>query len=222
MLVLFVALPGVLPQFAVLYAAAAGVRAAGAAAGATGLAGDIERRLAASAQDKAGDRRETLTNRTAAVLTAHTPVPHLVVLLTAGAMAALIGSVVPFLLQTEDNPNGVPEDVFDGMTQAMKEDHHAFFRGFFKDFYNTDAGPIPADLIPFSKWIAWNASPLGTVQCITAFGTTDFRADLAKRAELRACTRGSRGCTRPASPRPSVSSRSRATWSVRPPRVWRR
>ena len=39
---------------------------------------------------------------------------------------------------------------------------------------------MSADLIPFSKWVAWGASPLGTQQCIVAFGTTDFREDLKK------------------------------------------
>ena len=37
---------------------------------------------------------------------------------------------------------------------------------------------LPADLLSFSKWIAYAASPLATAQCIAAFGTTDFREDL--------------------------------------------
>lgn len=46
--------------------------------------------------------------------------------------------------------------------------------------YESVAGGVSADLIPFSKWIAWGAPPVATQQCITAFGTTDFRADLKK------------------------------------------
>jgi pimeloyl-ACP methyl ester carboxylesterase len=34
------------------------------------------------------------------------------------ARAVLIGSVVPFLLQTDDHPDGAPKEVFDGMIEA--------------------------------------------------------------------------------------------------------
>jgi len=96
------------------------------------------------------------------------------------AKAMLLGAVPPFLLRTDDNPDGAPRELFDGMVAAVRQDRVAFLDGFFTNFYNTDAGPTPADLVPFSKWIAWGASPLGTQQCIVAFGTTDFRADLAR------------------------------------------
>jgi non-heme chloroperoxidase len=98
------------------------------------------------------------------------------------AKAMLLGAVPPFLLQTADNPDGAPQAVFDGMIAGVTKDRLAFLDAFFPNFYNTDANypGISGDLIPFSKWVAWPASPLGTQQCITAFGTTDFRADLAK------------------------------------------
>lgn len=97
------------------------------------------------------------------------------------AKAMLLGAVPPFLLQTEDNPHGAPKDVFDGMIAGVKHDRLAFLDGFFPNFYNSDANypGVSADLIPYSKSIAWVASPLGTQQCIEAFGTTDFRDDLA-------------------------------------------
>lgn len=96
--------------------------------------------------------------------------------------AALLGAVPPFLLQTADNPDGAPRDVFDGMIAGLKADRIGFLDQFFPNFYNSDADParIGADLIAFSKWIAWAASPLATQQCVVAFGTTDFRADLAR------------------------------------------
>ena len=97
------------------------------------------------------------------------------------AKAALLGAVTPFLLKTSDNPSGVDKSVFDGMIEGVRKDRVAFLEQFFPNFYNADSGKGPsADLLPFSKWIAWNASPLGTAECITAFGTTDFRADLKK------------------------------------------
>ena len=96
------------------------------------------------------------------------------------AKAALLGAVPPFLLKTNDNPDGAPQSVFDGMLAGVTSDRIAFLDGFFTNFYNTDTGKTPTDLVEYSKWIAWAASPLGTQQCIVAFGTTDFREDLAK------------------------------------------
>ena len=51
-----------------------------------------------------------------------------------------------------------------------------------KNFFNwTPGSGTPSDdAVAFAKSIAWTASPLGTQQCIVAFGKTDFRADLAK------------------------------------------
>ena len=92
----------------------------------------------------------------------------------------LLGAVPPFLLKTGDNPQGVDKAVFDGMLAAVRKDRVAFLEQFFPNFYNYAPGStgVSADLIPFSKWVAWGASPLGTQQCIVAFGTTDFRDDL--------------------------------------------
>src|SRR3712207_6244177 len=96
------------------------------------------------------------------------------------AKAMLLGAVPPFLLKTPDNPDGVPQETFDGMIAGAKKDRLAFLADFFPAFYNADTVKAPADLIPFSKWIAWAASPIGTAQCVVAFGTTDFRPDLKK------------------------------------------
>ena len=52
--------------------------------------------------------------------------------------AALLGAIPPFLLKTDDNPEGVDQEVFDGIKQAIKADRYAFFKGFFDNFYNTD------------------------------------------------------------------------------------
>ena len=94
------------------------------------------------------------------------------------AKAALLGAITPFLLETGDNPGGVPRSVFDGMVGGVTADRIGFLDQFFPNFYNVDTVAPHADLVPFSKWITWGASPLGTRECIVAFGTTDFRADL--------------------------------------------
>ncbi|GAC1602941.1 MAG: hypothetical protein NVS3B6_13880 [Pseudarthrobacter sp.] len=53
------------------------------------------------------------------------------------AGAAFLGSLEPFMLKTDDNPDGVPQDVYDGLTEAVTADPYAFLREFFKNFYNT-------------------------------------------------------------------------------------
>ena len=96
--------------------------------------------------------------------------------------AMLLGAIPPYLLKTADNPDGVDMAVFDGMVAGVKKDRLAFLAEFFINFYNAEPGAtgVGPDLIPFSKWVAWGASPLATQQCIVAFGTTDFREDLKK------------------------------------------
>lgn len=98
------------------------------------------------------------------------------------AKAMFIGAVPPFLLRTEDNPTGAPIEVFEGMMAGVKADRAAFLANFFPAFFNHEPGAkdFPTDAIEFAKWIAYAASPVGTVECIRAFGTTDFRADLKK------------------------------------------
>ena len=54
------------------------------------------------------------------------------------AKAAVLASLEPFLLQTDDNPTGVPQQVFDGISAAAGADRYAWFDSFFADFYNTD------------------------------------------------------------------------------------
>ncbi|WEK12808.1 MAG: alpha/beta hydrolase [Candidatus Microbacterium phytovorans] len=55
------------------------------------------------------------------------------------AKAAFLGSLEPFLLITDDNPDGAgPQEFFDGIAQSVRDDRHAFLTGFFRDFYNLD------------------------------------------------------------------------------------
>ncbi len=96
--------------------------------------------------------------------------------------AVLLGAVTPFLLQTDDNPEGVPGSVFDGMIEGLRENRVDFLDGFLQKFFNRDRQPdiLSDEVVAFNKSIAWAASPTGTVQCVRAFGSTDFRDDLQR------------------------------------------
>jgi non-heme chloroperoxidase len=90
--------------------------------------------------------------------------------------AILIGSIVPFMLQTEDNPKGVPQEIFDQIGGGIAGDRAAFFKGFAKDFYGEGA-VSDAVLEDFLRQ-ALMAGLRPTLAAAQAFATTDFRRDL--------------------------------------------
>lgn len=89
--------------------------------------------------------------------------------------AALISSVVPYLLNTPDNPKGVDAAVFDKMKQGMQKDRAHFFAGFFKDFYGDS---VSDEILQWSLKQSLEAGFKATLACAEAFATTDFRPDL--------------------------------------------
>jgi len=100
---------------------------------------------------------------------------------TGVAQAALISSVVPFMLKTADNPEGTEQSTFDEMTNGMKEDRAKFFAGFFKDFYGISmVSHLTSDEHAHASWtVAMQASLKATLACAKAFSSTDFRPDLS-------------------------------------------
>jgi len=96
--------------------------------------------------------------------------------------AALLGAIPPFLLQTDDNPEGVPGEVFEGIQSAIVADRYAYFDEFFANFYNTDVlAPerIGDAALRASFQTAAGASPFATYACVATW-LTDFREDLEK------------------------------------------
>ena len=99
------------------------------------------------------------------------------------ARAAFLGSLEPFLLKTDDNPDGVPQEVFDGLTEAVTADRYAFFTEFFKNFYNTDTFLGTPRLSKEAVNASWNlAAASGATASVAAQPTwlTDFRADIPR------------------------------------------
>ncbi|HEY0959563.1 MAG TPA: alpha/beta hydrolase [Novosphingobium sp.] len=94
---------------------------------------------------------------------------------------ALISSVVPYMLRTESNPDGVPQDIFDQITQGLLADRAHFFTGFFEDFYGVGwlDKPVSKEMLHASWQMAMQAGLRSTLAAVQAFATTDFRPDLA-------------------------------------------
>src|SRR5450755_3770985 len=96
--------------------------------------------------------------------------------------AALFGVIPPFLLKTEDNPEGVDGQVFEDIKAAIVKDRYAFFKDFLDNFYDVDVlGP---DRISDQAWqagfnVAVGSSPYASYACVDTW-LTDFREDLPK------------------------------------------
>lgn len=96
--------------------------------------------------------------------------------------AVLLAPVPPFLLKTNDNPEGVDRSVFDGIQNAIVADRPAYLSAFFKDFFNVDVllgDRISNEAIQASWNVAAGASAKATLDCVPSW-LTDFRDDLPR------------------------------------------
>ena len=96
--------------------------------------------------------------------------------------AVFLAGVPPFLLKTPDNPEGVDGGVFEKIQKDVTTDRYAFFRGFFKDFYNTDllmGTRVSAQTAQASWNIAAGSSATACLECVAAW-LEDFRGDLSR------------------------------------------
>ena len=98
------------------------------------------------------------------------------------ARGVLVSPIPPFLLETDDNPEGLPRSLFDGFMQTARADTPAWMKGFLDNFYNMDVlgGTLVSDQAFQASWsLAIAASATAAVACVPTW-TTDFRADLPK------------------------------------------
>jgi pimeloyl-ACP methyl ester carboxylesterase len=97
--------------------------------------------------------------------------------------AVLAAAVPPYLYKSEDNPDGGLDDAtLQQFQDGVRGDRPAFLAGFVEGFFAAgDRTDLVSDqLKEYSRQIAYAASPKGTLDCIAAFGRTDFRDDVAK------------------------------------------
>jgi non-heme chloroperoxidase len=98
------------------------------------------------------------------------------------AKGVLVSPIPPYLLQAADNPEGVPQALFDGFAQAARADTPAWMKRFLDNFYNIDTlrGTLVSDQAFQASWnLAVTASATAAVACIGTW-TTDFRDDLPR------------------------------------------
>jgi non-heme chloroperoxidase len=97
------------------------------------------------------------------------------------AKLVLVSAVPPLMLQTDDNPEGLPIEVFDGLRAGERADRSQLYRDladgpFFGHNRHHDVDQGFRDAF----WLQSMASGhRGAYECIAAFSATDFRPDLA-------------------------------------------
>ncbi len=97
------------------------------------------------------------------------------------AQVVLVSAVPPFMLKTDDNPGGVPVEVFDGIRAGSLADRSQLYRdladgpffGHNRPGANVSSGSRDA------FWLqSMAAGHRNAYECIAAFSATDFRPDL--------------------------------------------
>ncbi|KZM34293.1 alpha/beta fold hydrolase [Oerskovia enterophila] len=97
------------------------------------------------------------------------------------AKLAFLASLEPFLVQRDDNPTGVPQEVFDGIAETARADRFAWFTQFYNDFYNLDENlgeRISQEVVTASWNTATGSAPVAAYAVVPTW-IEDFRADVA-------------------------------------------
>jgi non-heme chloroperoxidase len=98
------------------------------------------------------------------------------------AKVVLVSAVPPFMLQTADNPGGVPIEMFDGLRTASVADRAQLYRDLADGpfFGNNRAGTDISQGMRDTFWRqGMQSGHRNAYECIAAFSATDFRPDLA-------------------------------------------
>ncbi|KOX03649.1 bromoperoxidase [Micromonospora sp. NRRL B-16802] len=96
------------------------------------------------------------------------------------AKLAFLASLEPFLVEQDDNPDGLPQKVFDGIEAAAKADRYAWYTQFFSDFYNLNenlGSRISQEAVTGSWNVAVSSAPMAAYAVVSAW-IEDFREDV--------------------------------------------
>lgn len=98
------------------------------------------------------------------------------------AKLVLVGAVPPLMLQTDDNPEGLPIDVFDGIRAGERANRSQLYRDLADGpFFGHNRRGDVAQGFRDAFWLQSMAcGHRAAYECIAAFSATDFRPDLEK------------------------------------------
>ena len=98
------------------------------------------------------------------------------------AKAVLISAIPPLMLKTENNPGGLPIEVFDQLRAGVQSDRSQFFKDLSAPFYGANRpGSQVSQGLRDSFWLQGMMCGFpGAYECIKAFSETDTTEDLKK------------------------------------------
>ena len=94
--------------------------------------------------------------------------------------AVLVSTIIPYMLKTDTNPDGIPKETFDGMIAQLLNDRPAFLADFGKTFFGETLinRPVTSEILQWMQGLGLKGSPRATIECLKAFSQTDFRDEL--------------------------------------------
>jgi non-heme chloroperoxidase len=96
------------------------------------------------------------------------------------ANTVLISSITPYILKTDDNPEGIDQSVFEDMITALEHDRPQYLTASAPSFFGAELPTvsISPELMQWGIELALQASPKATIEMVRAFFKTDFRPDM--------------------------------------------
>lgn len=92
----------------------------------------------------------------------------------------LISTVLPFLLKTDNNSEGLPQEMFDQMSEEIYADRPKFLANFGKDFYGVSLlnKTVSSEFLDWNQSVTLQSNGNATVKAMKSWSTTDFREDI--------------------------------------------
>ena len=101
---------------------------------------------------------------------------------TRAAKAVLVDGVPPGLVQTSNNPDGIPLGVFDQIRAALTADASQFWKDFGVKFYgaNRTGAKVSEGVLDRFWLLSMQCGLAAAYHCVKAFSETDFTEDLKR------------------------------------------
>ncbi len=98
------------------------------------------------------------------------------------AKAVLVSAVTPFLLKTDDNPDGVDASVFEGIAEQIRKDRPAFLESFGPTFYGRSAlhHTVSDAQLAWTQSMAFTSTTRSMLAAAQSWSTTDFREEMKR------------------------------------------
>ncbi|MEU6277167.1 alpha/beta hydrolase [Streptomyces populi] len=98
------------------------------------------------------------------------------------AKVVLVGAIPPLMLKTQENPEGLPIDVFDEIRKGVETDRSQFYRDLSAPFYGANRDGSTVTQGTRDEFWLWGMTVgvKGAYDCVKAFSETDLTEDLKK------------------------------------------